>query len=120
MVSQDMDSVSIIKGTKEDKNNFKGSFFEEDLKRNLQSLCDAIIEGSLLTSSHHLFSERKWVKNDDVRRVAVIIALQKHSSGKFDCITRTKMVKNLMSEIKTESGCTLFIQNLISMFLDED
>lgn len=60
-----------------------------------------------------------WVKNDDVKRVAVIIALQKHSSGKFDCITRTKTVKNLMSEFKTDSGCTLFIQNLISMFLDE-
>lgn len=61
----------------------------------------------------------EWVKNDDVRRVAVIVALQKHSGGKFDCLTRTKTVKNLMAEFKTESGCMWFIQSLISMFLDE-
>uniref|UniRef100_A0A5B6YU56 Putative DNA polymerase V n=1 Tax=Davidia involucrata TaxID=16924 RepID=A0A5B6YU56_DAVIN len=60
-----------------------------------------------------------WVKYDDGRRVAVIVALQKHSNGKFDCITRTKTVKDLMAEFKTESGCMLFIQNLMSMFLDE-
>lgn len=61
----------------------------------------------------------EWVKNDDVRRVAVVVSLQKNSNGKFDCITRTKTVKDLMAEFKTESGCMLFIQNLISMFLDE-
>jgi DNA polymerase phi len=60
-----------------------------------------------------------WVKSDDSRRVAVIISLQKHSNGKFDCITRTKTVKDLMSEFKTESGCMIFIQSLINMFLDE-
>ncbi|XAR73034.1 DNA-directed DNA polymerase [Bertholletia excelsa] len=60
-----------------------------------------------------------WVKNDDARRVAVIGALQRHSSGRFDCITRTKAVKDLMADFKTESGCLLFIQNLMSMFLDE-
>ncbi|XP_044507401.1 myb-binding protein 1A-like protein [Mangifera indica] len=61
----------------------------------------------------------EWVGNDDVRRVAVIVALQKHSNGKFDSITRTKTVKDLMAEFKTESGCTLFIQNLVNMFIDE-
>ncbi|KAJ0077787.1 hypothetical protein Patl1_37204 [Pistacia atlantica] len=60
-----------------------------------------------------------WVGNDDVRRVAVIVALQKHSNGKFDSITRTKTVKDLMQEFKTESGCTLYIQNLVNMFVDE-
>ncbi|KAK2983205.1 hypothetical protein RJ640_018550 [Escallonia rubra] len=60
-----------------------------------------------------------WVKFDDARRVAVIVALQKHSNGKFDCITRTKTVKEFMADFKTESGCMLFIQNLMSMFLDE-
>ncbi|KAK0589170.1 hypothetical protein LWI29_010611 [Acer saccharum] len=60
-----------------------------------------------------------WVRNDDVRRVSVIIALQKHSNGKFDALTRTKTVKDLMSEFKTESGCLLFIQNLMNMFVDE-
>ncbi|GFY89461.1 DNA polymerase V family [Actinidia rufa] len=60
-----------------------------------------------------------WVKHDDVRRVTVIVALQKHSNGRFDSITRTKTVKDLMVEFKTESGGMLFIQNLINMFLDE-
>ncbi|XP_052191832.1 uncharacterized protein LOC127801057 isoform X2 [Diospyros lotus] len=59
------------------------------------------------------------LKNDDVRRVAVIVALQKHSNGKFDSVTRMKTVKDLMAEFKTESGCLLFIQNLMNMFLDE-
>lgn len=70
-------------------------------------------------AEHFLKQLSDWVKNDDVRRVAVIVALQKHSNGRFDCITRTKTVKDLLAEFKTESGCLLFIQNLISMFLDE-
>ncbi|XP_023744837.1 uncharacterized protein LOC111892992 [Lactuca sativa] len=59
-----------------------------------------------------------WVSNDDGKRVAVTMALQKHSNGKFDCITRTKTVKDLMSGFTTEPGCMLFIKNLIDMFLD--
>ncbi|KAI8025671.1 rDNA transcriptional regulator pol5 [Camellia lanceoleosa] len=68
---------------------------------------------------HFLKQLSDWVMSDDVRRVAVIVALQKHSNGKFDSITRTKTVKDLMVEFKTESGCMLLIQNLMSMFLDE-
>lgn len=60
----------------------------------------------------------KWVGSDDERRVAVIVALQKHSSGKFDCITHTRTVKGLMGEFNTGSGCMLFVQNLESMFVD--
>ncbi|XP_022763607.1 uncharacterized protein LOC111309054 isoform X2 [Durio zibethinus] len=60
-----------------------------------------------------------WVENDNVRRVAVIVALQKHSNGKFDCITKTKTVKNLMEEFETEAECMLFVQNMMNMFLDE-
>jgi DNA polymerase phi len=60
------------------------------------------------------------VGDDDVKRVAVIVAIQKHSNGKFDCITRTKHVKNLMSRFKTEPGCMLFVQNLMNLFVDED
>lgn len=60
-----------------------------------------------------------WVGNDDVRRIAVIVALQKHSNGKFDCITRTKVVKDLMADFKTESGSMLFVQDLVNMFVDE-
>lgn len=59
-----------------------------------------------------------WVSFDDSRRVAVTMALQKHSNGKFDCVTRTKTVKELMSGFTTEPGCMLFIQNLMDMFLD--
>lgn len=68
---------------------------------------------------HFIKELSDWVKYDDARRVAVIVSLQKHSNGKFDCITRTKTVKDLMAEFKTESGCMIFIQNLINMFLDE-
>ncbi|KAM0028732.1 putative DNA-directed DNA polymerase [Helianthus debilis subsp. tardiflorus] len=60
----------------------------------------------------------EWVSHDDGRRVAVTMAMQKHSNGKFDSITRTKTVKDLMSGFSTKSGCMLFIQNLIDMFLD--
>lgn len=60
-----------------------------------------------------------WVNHDDVRRVAVIVALQKHSNGKFDSVTLTKTVKDLMADFQTESGCMLFIQNLLNMFVDE-
>ncbi|KAM1233098.1 hypothetical protein EV1_002755 [Malus domestica] len=68
---------------------------------------------------HFLKTLTDWIGDDDVRRVSVIVALQKHSNGKFDCITRTKTVKDLMSDFRTESGCMLFIQNLLNMFLDE-
>ncbi|XP_057977896.1 rDNA transcriptional regulator pol5 [Malania oleifera] len=70
--------------------------------------------------AHYFLKELlDWVGHDDARRVAVIVALQKHSNGKFDCITRTKTVKDLVAEFKTESGCVLFIQNLMSLFVDE-
>ncbi|XP_016490689.2 uncharacterized protein LOC107810425 [Nicotiana tabacum] len=75
---------------------------------------------NLLKASQYFVKElSEWVKHDDVRRVAVIVALQKHSNGKFDSITRTKTVKELMAEFKTESGCMLLIQNLVDVFLDE-
>ncbi|XP_042494593.1 rDNA transcriptional regulator pol5-like [Macadamia integrifolia] len=59
------------------------------------------------------------VRHDDDKRVAVIVALQKHSGGRFDCITRTKTVRDLVAEFKTGSGCMLFVQNLMNMFVDE-
>ncbi|XVF01463.1 hypothetical protein REPUB_Repub04eG0091400 [Reevesia pubescens] len=70
-------------------------------------------------AQHFLKELLDWVRNDDIRRVAVILAFQKHSNGKFDCITKTKTVKDLMTEFKTETGCMLFIQNLSNLFLDE-
>ncbi|GJX48621.1 Myb-binding protein 1A-like protein [Tanacetum coccineum] len=59
-----------------------------------------------------------WVTFDDGRRVAVTMALQKHTNGKFDSITRTKTIKSLMSGFNSELGCMLLIQNLMDMFLD--
>ncbi|KAJ6409384.1 hypothetical protein OIU84_008977 [Salix udensis] len=70
-------------------------------------------------AQHFLKELSDWVGNDDVRRVAVIVALQKHSNARFDGITKTKTVKALVTEFKTEVGCMLFIQNLMSMFVDE-
>ncbi|KAL1564588.1 DNA-directed DNA polymerase [Salvia divinorum] len=70
-------------------------------------------------AQHFLKELSEWVVHDDMRRVEVIMALQKHSNGKFDCITRSKIVKDLMSDFKTESGCILFIESLMIMFLDE-
>ncbi|KAL4581071.1 hypothetical protein LXL04_017279 [Taraxacum kok-saghyz] len=69
-------------------------------------------------AQHFLEKLSDWVTNDDNRRVSVTMSLQKHSNGKFDNITRTKTVKDLISGFITESGCMLFIQNLIDMFLD--
>ncbi|KAK7246687.1 hypothetical protein RIF29_41557 [Crotalaria pallida] len=70
-------------------------------------------------AQHFIKQLSDWVGDDDVRRVAVIVALQKHSNGKFDNVTRTKTVKDFMSHFKTEPGCMLFIQNLMNLFVDE-
>ncbi|PPD85152.1 hypothetical protein GOBAR_DD17922 [Gossypium barbadense] len=169
-ILQAEDAVSASNSLKKHKKGRKSSSSEEEIANNVQSFCDAVIERSLLLSSHdrkHLafdvlllllprlpssfipivFSSKvvqclidilstkdswlykvaqhflnellDWVRNDDVRRVAVIVAFQKHSNGKFDCITKTKTVKDLMAEFKTEAGCMLFVQNLINLFLDE-
>ncbi|RZC61830.1 hypothetical protein C5167_023587 [Papaver somniferum] len=78
-------------------------------------------QGSWLYKSAQCFLKEiaDWVKNDDDRRIAVIVALQKHSNGRFDCITRTRTVKDLVGEFNSESGCMVFVQNLVSMFVDE-
>ncbi|XP_030515582.1 myb-binding protein 1A-like protein [Rhodamnia argentea] len=70
-------------------------------------------------AQHFLKELSDWVRYDDVRRVAVIVALQKHSNGKFDMNTQTKTVKNLLAEFQTESGCMLFIQSLTNIFVDD-
>ncbi|CAJ1961392.1 unnamed protein product [Sphenostylis stenocarpa] len=70
-------------------------------------------------AQHFLKQLSDWVGDDDVRRVAVIVAIQKHSNGKFDRLTRTKHVKDFMSQFQTEPGCMLFIQNLMNLFVDE-
>ncbi|KAL2537188.1 DNA polymerase V family [Forsythia ovata] len=70
-------------------------------------------------AQHFLKELSEWIQRDDARRVAVIVALQKNTNGKFDCITRSKTVKDMMSELKSKSECDLFIENLMTMFLEE-
>ncbi|KAF5206015.1 Dna polymerase v family [Thalictrum thalictroides] len=90
--------------------------------RLMQGLMDILStkDSRLYKVAQHFLKElSNWVGKDDDRRVAVIVALQKHSSGKFDCITHTRLVKDLMAEFNTGSGCMLFVQNLVSMFVEE-
>ncbi|EPS64236.1 hypothetical protein M569_10545, partial [Genlisea aurea] len=87
----------------------------------VQCLMDVLsTKGSWLfkVAEHFLTQLTESVMQDDARRAEVIIALQKHSNGKFDCITRTKTVRDLMMGFKSESGCSLFIQNLMAIFID--
>lgn len=70
-------------------------------------------------AQHFLKELSSWVTKDDVRRVSVIVSLQRHSNGKFDIITQTKTVKNLVMDFQTESGSMLFIQSLTNMFVDD-
>ncbi|KAL0365238.1 UNVERIFIED_CONTAM: Myb-binding protein 1A-like protein [Sesamum angustifolium] len=114
-VVQDLDSASGLISIKKHKKSRKCSPAEEDMERNLRCFYSWLYK----VAQHFLKELSEWVMHDDVRRVEVIVALQRHSNGKFDCITRSKIVKDLMTDFKTESGCTLFIQNLITMFLDE-
>ncbi|XP_020253656.1 DNA polymerase V-like [Asparagus officinalis] len=60
-----------------------------------------------------------WIGNDDDRRVAVIIALQKHSSGRFDCVTKTHTVKGLVAKLVTGQGCLIFVHNIMSLFVED-
>ncbi|KAG2284510.1 hypothetical protein Bca52824_055730, partial [Brassica carinata] len=58
-------------------------------------------------ATHFLMELMDWVKGDDTKRVA------------FDNVTRTKTVKDLAGEFETEDGCTLFLQSLMNLFVDE-
>ncbi|KAJ0047078.1 hypothetical protein Pint_04012 [Pistacia integerrima] len=137
-VLQAEDTTSVSSSLKKHKKSRKSSSSEEEVAKNLQlpaSFVSIVLSYKFVqclidilpSKDAWLYNVAKdflkklldWVGNDDVRRVAVIVALQKHSNGKFDSITRTKTVKDLMQEFKTESGCTLFIQNLVNMFVDE-
>ncbi|KAM7250192.1 hypothetical protein ACFE04_022075 [Oxalis oulophora] len=100
------------------------SFIPDVLSYKLvQCLMDILSKNDswLFKVANHVMKELlDWVKNDDVRRVAIIVALQKHSNGKFDSNRKTKAVKDMMADFKTEAGCLLFVQSSIKLFLDED
>ncbi|XP_062224134.1 uncharacterized protein LOC133922706 [Phragmites australis] len=161
--------ISTTSGKKHKKNK-KGSS-SEDLKKNLRSFCEVIIEGSLLLSSHDrkhlafnillnllpklspsaiqvvlsskvvhglmdiLSNQSSWLYNagkhflkelvsvvshDNDRCVAVIINLQKYSSGRFDCMTKTKTVKELVAKFQSGEDCLCLVQNLMALFVDEE
>ncbi|MBA0739008.1 hypothetical protein Gogos_012311 [Gossypium gossypioides] len=61
-----------------------------------------------------------WVRNDDVRRAAVIVAFQKHSNGKFDCITKTKTksIPSILKRLKLDPEAKFLVQKEILKFLD--
>lgn len=88
----------------------------------VQCLMDALSTKNswLYKVSQHFLKELScWVTKDDVRRVSVIVSMQKHSNGKFDMVTQTKTVKNLVIDFQTESGSMLFIESLTDMFVDD-
>lgn len=60
-----------------------------------------------------------WANCEDDRCAAVIISLQKYSNGRFDCITRTNTVKQLVIKFTTSQGCLHFVHSLMNLFVDE-
>ncbi|XP_062218145.1 uncharacterized protein LOC133918324 [Phragmites australis] len=60
------------------------------------------------------------VSHDNDRRVAVIINLQKYSSGRFDSTTKTKVVKELVAKFQSGQECLCLVQNLMALFVDEE
>eukprot|EP01018_Ginkgo_biloba_P010689 Gb_31883 [translate_table: standard] len=59
-----------------------------------------------------------WAVDDEERRIAVVIALQQNSDGKFDNVSRTQTVRKLVGKFDTKGGCFLFVQKLTGIFLD--
>ncbi|XP_006646852.2 uncharacterized protein LOC102702348 [Oryza brachyantha] len=68
---------------------------------------------------HFLKGLVSLVSDDNDRRVAFIINLQKYSSGRFDCMTKTKTVKDLVTKFRSGQDCLCLVQSLMSLFVDE-
>nr|CAD1824327.1 unnamed protein product [Ananas comosus var. bracteatus] len=68
---------------------------------------------------HFLMELLNIVGDDDERRAAAVLSFRKYSNGKFDSITKTQTVKQLVAKFNTGSGCMLFVHKLISLFVDE-
>ncbi|OEL18924.1 hypothetical protein BAE44_0020058 [Dichanthelium oligosanthes] len=69
---------------------------------------------------HFLKELASVVSNDNDRRAAVIINLQKYSGGRFDSITKTKIVKELIGKFQSVEDCLCLVQNLMALFVDEE
>ncbi|WVZ77983.1 hypothetical protein U9M48_025769 [Paspalum notatum var. saurae] len=60
------------------------------------------------------------VSHDNDRRAAVIINFQKYSDGRFDSLTKTKTVKELIGKFQNGEDCLYLVQNLMTLFVDEE
>lgn len=79
-------------------------------------------DSSLLYNAGKHFLEElvSVVSHDNDRRAAVIINLQKHSGGRFDSMTKTKIVKELTGKFRGVEDCLYLVQNLMALFVDEE
>ncbi|KAJ4757383.1 DNA polymerase V [Rhynchospora pubera] len=68
---------------------------------------------------HFLTEVMNFVGENLDRRIAAIVSLQKHSRGRFDNITKTQTVKQLIAKFDNADGCMHFVDSLISLFVDE-
>ncbi|PQQ19747.1 DNA polymerase V [Prunus yedoensis var. nudiflora] len=111
-VLQAEDAMSVSNSLKKHKKNRKSSSSDEEIAKNFQCFCEVIIEGSLLPSSH----DRKHLAFD-----VLLLLLPKLPASFIPISLSSKLVqfKDLMADFRTESGCMLFIQNLLNMFVDE-
>ncbi|XP_072999992.1 rDNA transcriptional regulator pol5 [Typha latifolia] len=74
----------------------------------------------LYNAGQHFLKELvNLVSDNDDRRVAAIVSLQKYSNGRFDSTTQTRTVKQLVAKFSSAPGCILFVHNLMSLFVDE-
>jgi DNA polymerase phi len=58
-----------------------------------------------------------WAEVSTHRQAAVIVALQKHSYGNFDAVSKTFTVRALTKGMTTEDGVLAFVHNLTEMFV---
>jgi DNA polymerase phi len=58
----------------------------------------------------------EWAKADEKRITTVILSMQYCSNGKFDSLTRTQTVKQLMNMLKSEEVSVLLYGKLIQLF----
>lgn len=74
----------------------------------------------LYNAGQHFLKELvSSVRNDNDRCVAVIVNLQKYSGGRFDSLTKTKTVKELIAKFHNGQDCLCLVQNLMALFVDE-
>ncbi|MCO5547457.1 hypothetical protein L7F22_000907 [Adiantum nelumboides] len=62
----------------------------------------------------------EWARTDEERIVTVVIALQHASHGKFDALSKTKTVQELVSSLKSKGGCFLLYNKLVELFNGEN